>query len=174
MPEAVVIRSTTENDRDAVLILVRSAFSDSPKGGEEEVEVVADTWALGGSVQPVDLVAVDDGMVVGHVLAAEGTLGAGVALAVAPLAVAPTRQGQGIGTNLMHALLTRAERAGWPLVLLLGSPDYYRRFGFEPSGPLGIVYPPVGPDSPYFQVRRFGSLDESCHGEFTYCWEQRG
>ena len=92
-------------------------------------------------------------------------------LAVAPLAVAPSHQGRGIGSALMAELLRRAEVAAWPLVVLLGSPQYYGRFGFEASGPRGIVYRPVGPDNPHFQVCRLPGYDDSYAGEFRYCWE---
>jgi hypothetical protein len=52
---------------------------------------------------------------------------------------------------------------------VFGDPDYYRRFGFEPSGPLNVVYRPVGVDNPHFQVRRLPAYDPSYRGEFTYC-----
>ena len=51
--------------------------------------------------------------------------------AVAPLCVAPSRHGEGIGSSLMNDLIRRAEAAGWPLVLVLGDPRYYQRFGFR-------------------------------------------
>lgn len=72
----------------------------------------------------------------------------------------------------MCSLLARAEAAGWPLVALLGSPAYYGRFGFEPSVPLGIVYPPVGPDDPHLQVRRLPAYDPALRGDLTDCWER--
>jgi predicted N-acetyltransferase YhbS len=109
--------------------------------------------------------------VVGHVLAASGTLGAGSVLAVAPLAVLPARQGRGIGARLMSQLLEEAETAGWRAVVLLGSPSYYERFGFEPAGRFGVTYPPVGPDHPHFLIRRLRGFDGSHGGEFRYCWE---
>jgi putative acetyltransferase len=90
---------------------------------------------------------------------------------VAPLSVWPDRHRQGIGTALMTELLGRAERAGTPLVVLLGSPAYYARFGFEPSGPSGISYPPVGRDDPHFQVRWLAGRDPTLRGAFRYCWE---
>jgi predicted N-acetyltransferase YhbS len=120
-----------------------------------------------------ELVAVDDDEVVGHVLGAPGDLGGRAVLAVAPLAVAASHRGRGVGASLMTELLTRAEASGWPLVVLLGAPAYYARFGFEPAGPFGIVYPPVGADSPHFMVRRFVPADRGPRGEFRYCWEPR-
>ena len=93
------------------------------------------------------------------------------AVAVAPLAVGPSHQARGIGTALMTELLRRAEEAGLPMIVLLGDPGYYERFGFEPSGPLGITYPAVGEGSPNFLVRRLAGYDSSYRGDFTYCWE---
>jgi putative acetyltransferase len=173
VPALHAIRATTDDDHDAVLALVGVAFSDDHRDGQEEVDIVLATWALGDAVDPIDLVAVADGAIVGHVLGARGSLGQLGVIAVAPLAVTPAHQRQGVGTLLMTGLLQRAEAAGWPMAVLLGNPAYYSRFGFEPSGPLGISYSPVGEGSPHFQVKRLGSYDTSCRGSFTYCWEQR-
>ena len=90
---------------------------------------------------------------------------------IAPLAVTPSRQRQGIGAALMTELLDRADAHGWPLVVLLGSTEYYPRFGFEPAGSYGITYQPVGTDNPHFQVRRLSRYDPSYRGDFRYCWE---
>ena len=57
---------------------------------------------------------------------------------MAPLAVIPHRQSEGIGSGLMNELLRQAEGIGEPLLVLLGLPAYYGRFGFEAAGPLGI------------------------------------
>jgi len=169
----VIVRPATAADHDAILALVRRAFATGGRDGQEEVTIVADTWALGAAMRPIELVADDgDDRVVGHVLAARADLDGREVLALAPLAVLPGHQGAGVGTALVGALLARAEAAGWPLVALLGSPAYYGRFGFEPSGPLGIVYPPVGPDDPHFQVRRLSGYDPVLRGDVVYCWER--
>jgi predicted N-acetyltransferase YhbS len=171
--DPVVIRPRLERDCDAVLALVRSAFSDDVRDGREEVDIVVSTWARGDGVSPIDLVAVTGTTVVGHVLGARGDLGDQGVMAVAPLGVAPTHQRQGVGTALMREFLTRADEARWPMVVLLGGPAYYQRFGFEPSGPLDITYLPVGAENPHFQVRRLTAYDASYRGPFTYCWESQ-
>ena len=168
----IEVRDAAVADRPAIVAMVRAAFTDDERDGSDEVHVVERSWELDAVASGLELVAVQDGVVVGHVMAAWADLGGRHVAAVAPLAVTPAMQRRGIGTVLMAELLTRAEEAGLPLVALLGSPDYYGRFGFEPSGPLGIVYRPVGPDSPYFQVRRLSAYDESYCGDLTYCWER--
>ena len=167
------VRTAVPGDRDGILEVVRDAFSDEDRDGHEELDIVESTWALHAPPHELELVAVEDGAVVGHVLAAWGDLGGREVVAVAPLAVMPARQGAGIGSALMVELLRRAEAAKAPLVAVLGDPAYYGRFGFEPAGPLGISYPPVGEGDPHFQVRRFGGYDPSYRGDFGYCWEAR-
>ena len=152
--------------------VVRAAFSDDDRDGQEEVDVVTETWAMSAAPDDLELIAIDDDVIVGYVLAGTGDLGGRSAIAVAPLAVTPSRQGDGIGSALMNELLRRAEHAGFPLVAVLGNPAYYRRLGFEASGPLGIWYLPVGRGDPHFQVCRLSRYDPSHRGEFTYCWER--
>jgi putative acetyltransferase len=167
------VRATTPADRESVIALVRAAFSTGGRDGHEEVDIVRETWDRGAAPVGFDLVAVDDdsGEVVGHVLAARGDLAGQPVLGVAPLAVAPGHQRAGTGSALMRELIARAEAANEPMLVLLGSPDYYSRFGFEASGPLGIHYRPVGTDNPHFQVRRLAAFDPSLRGDFVYCWE---
>jgi putative acetyltransferase len=57
---------------------------------------------------------------------------------LAPLAVAPDRQKQGIGSALVRESLAIADERGEPLVVLQGAPAYYSRFGFEPASAFGI------------------------------------
>lgn len=166
----IEIREAHRGDRDSIVAVVRDAFG-AGRDPQEEVDIVLDTWALDATVDGLELVAVVDGEIVGHVLGAHGDLGERDVVAVAPLGVAHQWHGQGVGSALMRALLQRADDDGWPMVVLLGNPAYYGRFGFEPAAPLGIVYPPVGA-IPDFQVRRLASYDPSYRGALTYCWER--
>ncbi|MEM7178269.1 MAG: N-acetyltransferase [Pseudomonadota bacterium] len=63
------------------------------------------------------------------------------ALLLGPIAVHPTRQSEGLGALLIGDALERARDLGWRLVLLVGDPPYYSRFGFRPAAPLGIDFP---------------------------------
>jgi len=167
----VAIRTALPGDRDAILGLVGAAFSGADHDGREEVDIVVSTWELGVTPVDLELVAVENDAIVGHVLTAWGDLGGREVVGVAPLAVCPSRQGVGIGSALMRELLRRAEVAELPLIVLLGAPGFYGRFGFEPSAPLGISYQVVGAGDPHFQVRRFGNYEPSFRGSFTYAWE---
>lgn len=66
-------------------------------------------------------------------------------LLLGPIAVHPTRQGEGLGALLMEAGLARARAAGWPRILLVGDAPYYGRFGFRRLD--GVTMPPpTNPD----------------------------
>jgi len=69
------------------------------------------------------------------------------ALLLGPIAVHPTRQGEGLGAALMHETLSRAAELGWERVILVGDEPYYRRFGFRHDLAAGLTFPgPVNPD----------------------------
>jgi len=90
----------------------------------------------------VSLVAEDDA-VVGHILftsvvvenAGRRVLGMGLA----PMAVLPDRQRQGIGSLLVKRGLDILGERGCPFVVVVGHPEYYPRFGFEPASMHGLV-----------------------------------
>jgi predicted N-acetyltransferase YhbS len=67
------------------------------------------------------------------------------ALLLGPVAVHPTRQGEGIGALLIRESLGKARALGWRRVILVGDAPYYRRFGFAPAHGLQMP-PPTNPD----------------------------
>jgi putative acetyltransferase len=62
------------------------------------------------------------------------------ALGLAPMAILPAYQRQGIGSQLVEAGLTACHHTPYGVVVVLGHPHYYPRFGFAPAKPLGIVW----------------------------------
>jgi putative acetyltransferase len=168
-----MIRAARPGEEEAILAVVTAAFTDATRDGSEERDIVRGTWAACPSDARVELVAEAAGEVVGHLLAAPGRLdGTPVdVVGVAPVCVGPDRQGGGIGRALMEALIAQAAERRWPMLVLLGDPAFYGRFGFERAGPLGITYAPAGVDSPHFLARRLAGRDPVLRGSFTYCWE---
>jgi putative acetyltransferase len=169
----VEVRPTLPGDKDAILGVVREAFATGGRDGQEELDIVEGVWALDAAGADLDLVALRDGMVCGHVLGSWGDLGERQVIGIAPLAVSPAYQRTGIGNALMRQIIQRADDVALPLVVLLGDPEYYGRFGFEPAALLDIWYRPVGRDSPHFQVRRLGAYGPGYRGEYRYAWEMR-
>lgn len=114
----------------------------------------------------------DDDMVVGYVTCTRAYIDDEPGLGLGPLAVRPDRQRQGVGQSLVHAVLGMADGLGEPFVGLLGSLDYYRRFGFRPSRELGIE-PPDPSWGEAFQVRPLAAF-KPVTGIFRYATPFRG
>ena len=169
----VTIRPLVPADEEPVLAVVHDAFDGPGHDGSEEVAIVQGTWRASAPPERVELVAVDAGTVVGHVLAAPGCLdGRATAVAgVAPVCVAPGHQGRGTGSALVRGMIRTAEARAWPLLVLLGEPAFYGRFGFGAAGVLGLSYAPVGDGNPHFQARPLPGHTAAMRGVFAYCWE---
>ncbi|MFJ9391293.1 GNAT family N-acetyltransferase [Nocardioides sp. NPDC101246] len=138
-----------------------------PDGAPGEATLVGWLREDPGWVPELSLVAEADGEIVGHVVATRGELAGRSALGLGPVSVSPARQRDGVGSALMHAVLGAADALGEPVVVLLGSPDYYGRFGFVPASSLGIEAPePAWGD--YFQARPLAAYEPGLRGPFRY------
>ncbi|HEV2801192.1 MAG TPA: N-acetyltransferase [Pyrinomonadaceae bacterium] len=141
----ITVRSERPEDIGAVRRVNEAAFDRS-----EEAALVD---ALRAAAQPyISLVAERDGQVVGHIFFSPVTLetddGASVIvetaerapqmLGLAPMAVLPEFQKQGIGSRLVREGLNECRRMGCEAVVVLGHPEYYPRFGFVPAGRAGL------------------------------------
>jgi putative acetyltransferase len=122
------IREETADDHSAIREVNRLAF-----GRDDEGRLV-DALRDGGYAK-VSLVAEVDGQIVGHILFSnlpivtpEGTV---PALSLAPMAVIPPHQRSGIGSALVWEGLRACQDAGHEIVIVLGHPEFYPRFGFS-------------------------------------------
>lgn len=147
------IRPEEERDFDAVYNLNALAFD-----GNDEADLV-------GRMREIDpyfaLVAELDSRVVGHIAFSGLTLNGKPSrfLGLAPMAVLPEFQNQSIGSALVTEGLERMANEGFGAVFLIGHPNYYPRFGFEPAGKRGFTCEFPSPDDA-FLVRELaeGSL----------------
>jgi putative acetyltransferase len=147
-PSGLVLREERPADADAIRAVLAAAF---PTGAE--ADLVERIRAAGALRPDLSLVAELEGAVVGHILLSPVTLETGggpeQVLELAPLAVVPERQRQGIGSALVIAGLDAAEVRDEPLVLVLGHPWFYPRFGFRPASAFGIRAPGDVPDAAF-------------------------
>ncbi|MEU4214801.1 N-acetyltransferase [Actinoplanes sp. NPDC026623] len=85
------------------------------------------------------VVAEENGAVVAFALLSRIMVGGERGLALGPVGVLPDLQKRGLGSAVIREGLRRATAAGERLVLVLGDPAYYGRFGFVPAAPFGIT-----------------------------------
>ncbi|MBO3461282.1 N-acetyltransferase [Aetokthonos hydrillicola Thurmond2011] len=121
-------------------------------------------------IPELSLVAEIEDVVVGHILFSyidlvnEETL---QVIGLAPLAVRPQFQRRGIGSALVEAGLKAADKKGEAIAVVLGHPDFYTRFGFQPSIVYGIESPfPVPED--FFMVKPFHNYQKKYIGKVVY------
>ncbi|CAN5758978.1 N-acetyltransferase [soil metagenome] len=160
------IRLETHWDHAEVRRLVTAAF-----GRRAEAELVDKLRETDGFVPQLSLVADHSGVVVGHIMFTRITLQSDPpikVLALAPVSVYPAFQNKGIGSALIKRGLAIADQRDEPLVVVLGHPGYYPRFGFVPASTLGIASPwPDMPDDA-FMVKTLSSYSVDIKGMVRY------
>jgi putative acetyltransferase len=159
-----IIRPESEQDRAAVHRVNEAAFQ-----RPNEADLVDAVRHLAS----VSLVAELEGEVVGHILftpvTVQGERDRREAPGLAPMAVLPEVQNQGIGSALVRAGLEACRRRGDEVVFVLGHPEYYPRFGFRALAGTGLHCKYVEAGHPAFMAAELkpGAL-EGFSGEVSY------
>ncbi|MFD3273860.1 GNAT family N-acetyltransferase [Paenibacillus dendritiformis] len=134
----MIIRTETRADHEKVYDVHRQAFG----GREEESKLVERIRRTEQFVPELSLVAEMNDEIVGHALLSVAHIVNGEdryeVLALAPIAVKPSHQREGIGGQLIDEGLRRGRERGYDAVFVIGHPTYYPRFGFVPAGPRGF------------------------------------
>lgn len=156
-PNTVTIQQETKVDRRFIFEVHKQAFK------REEEAILVDRLRTSAMYIPsLSLVAIINHHIVGHILFTEIRIGKRNvnALALAPLAVLPEFQQQGIGGMLIREGLSKAAEAGYGAVIVLGHEHYYPKFGFIPASKWGITAPFDVPDNFFMALELFpGALD---------------
>ncbi|MEU5759159.1 N-acetyltransferase [Nocardia sp. NPDC047648] len=177
----MLIRRERADDAAAIAAVHRSAFAPryadagdtdgaavpGDSADPPEVKLITRLRSDEGWIPTLSLVAIEHDSVVGHLCLTRAAVGPFPVLALGPIGVLADHQGSGVGSALMHAALGAADALDEPLIGLLGSLEFYPRFGFVPAARLGIT-----PDDPawvsHFQVRSLSAYDSRIAGEFHY------
>ena len=151
--EEILIRPVEEADLPEVKRLNDLAF-----GGPDEGRLVELLHARGKAV--ISLAAVYRGKIVGHILFSPVEFHPPhpeiQAIGLAPMAVLPEYQNQGIGSQLVRQGLADCQAGGWQVVIVLGHTAFYPRFGFRPASELGL-------DNEYDAGEAFMALELKAH-----------
>jgi putative acetyltransferase len=155
----LTLRCETPEDIPTIHYINTAAFGRSNEA--DLLDRLRDHHAL-----TISLVAAQDSRVVGHIAFSRVTITSGTstieALGLAPMAVLPAYQRRGIGSQLVEAGLKACHQTPYGIVVVLGHPHYYPRFGFAPAKPMGIVWEHDAPEGAFMvQEIREGVLAQT-------------
>ena len=165
----MLIRVEKESDRSTVYRINAAAFET-----RAEAELVE---TLRECVQPlVSLIAEVEAAVVGHIMFSPVSVSVDSRLrlmGLAPMAVTPAYQRQGIGSALVRSGLERCKALACSAVVVLGHPEYYPRFGFLPASRFGLRCEYNVPDEAFMAMELAPGALECCihsgqHGVVKY------
>lgn len=157
--DSFIIRPERPEDIDAIFEVNLQAF-----GQDGEARLVNALRADGDYNHELSLVAVSGGRIIGHILFPPITIVSDAsetaALALAPLSVHQDFQCLGIGAALIEEGLKECQRLGHRIVIVVGHPTYYPKFGFAIARDFGIHAPFPCPDEAFMALPlETGALD---------------
>ncbi|EAQ28737.1 acetyltransferase, GNAT family protein [Erythrobacter sp. NAP1] len=158
----ITIRPEAPGDEEIIFAITEAAFADMKHSDGDEQHLV-DRLRKAGDLT-LSLVAEDGTRIVGHIAISPVKISDGAKgwYGLGPVSVWPEVQRAGIGGALVKRAIADMRAAGAMGIVLLGSPEYYSRFGFQyvPQ----ITFP--GPPAEYFQTLLLDG--EMPSGEVTY------
>lgn len=169
------IRKELVQDQEAVFLSVKEAFLNDFNSDHKEQFLVKRLRKSINFIPELSLVAILEKQVVGYILLTKANIRSGnkiyETLALAPLAVLPDKQAQGIGSELMEYAHQKALELGYHSIVLIGHQDYYPKFGYQQAHKYGISFPFDVPKINCFAVElKKGGLD-GVQGEVVYAQE---
>lgn len=158
----LIIQRERPSDHDEITQVIQLAFNDAPYSDQQEhliVQALRDAGAL-----ELAIIARIGSDIVGFAAISPVQISDGAEqwYGLGPIAVLPGFQGQGIGSMLVDEALSGLKARGTAGCVVLGDPDFYSRFGFEPDRRLEFA----NFDPEFFQSIRFDN--SPAQGEVTY------
>lgn len=132
MTAMIDIRNELPRDVAAIRNVNRLAFAQDQEGR------IVDALRANGAAT-LSLVATEEDVVVGHIMFSPVFVGAVRGEGLAPMAVIPSHQRQGIGSRLVEVGIERLRSSGCPFIVVIGHPEFYPRFGFRPASSYGLT-----------------------------------
>jgi predicted N-acetyltransferase YhbS len=165
------IRNTRPEDFQQTLNLTRETFWNLYRPGCVEHLILDQLRNSSSYLEALDLVAVKDDMIVGHIIATKARVvnpkdKADEVLCAGPFSVEPALQGKGIGANLMKYAISKAKELGFRGMILFGNPDYYHRFGFRNAAYYGITTKDGQNFEPFMALELYKNGLEQVKGKF--------
>ena len=167
----VIIRKEIQNDYSAVYNLNKAAFEE-----DEEARLVDLLRKSTAFIPELSLIAIVENDIVGHILFTKIKIiddkgNTNESLALAPMAVSPKYQKQGIGGKLITKGLEVATKLNFKSVIVLGHDKYYPKFGFEPTTKWEITSPYDVPANVFMGIELVNNGLKNVSGMVKYAKE---
>ncbi|MEQ9021649.1 MAG: N-acetyltransferase, partial [Pseudomonadales bacterium] len=129
----LIIRREQPSDYDEIKQVIQLAFEDAPYSAQQE-HLIVQTLRSAGALN-LGIVAQISADIIGFAGISPVQISDGAAhwYGLGPIAVLPRFQGQSVGSMLVDDILSRLKSRGAAGCVVLGDPDFYGRFGFEPD-----------------------------------------
>lgn len=151
--EILEIRQENKNDYKEVYNLIKQAFEAAEHSDGNEQDLVDSLRNSNNFIPELSLVAIKDNKIVGYILFTKIKIGSYEELALAPLAILPEYQRQGIGKKLIEKGHQIAKKLEYHYSVVLGSEKYYRKFGYISSTKYGIKCPFEVPEENFMAIK---------------------
>ena len=173
MTDSITIRDERPDDVADIRRVIVDAFSQGEFGYHGEADLV--DQIRGNRHECLSIVACSGDSVIGHALFSPVQLRCGGqsvdGMGLAPMSVESQYQRQGVGTRLMNHGLEKLRQSGCEFVVVLGHPEYYRRFGFDLAERDGIKHGFAGIPQEVFFVQWMSPDIRPMPGRLYYCPE---
>lgn len=137
------IRKIKNEDYEMITDLTIEAFTNSEHGYGGEADLVKNIRKLDSYDDNLELVATENNQIIGHALLSEVKIKENnlSGLALAPISVSTERQNQKIGSQLMQEIEKKAVQTNFNFIVILGDPNFYKRFGYKEAQTFNIKAP---------------------------------
>ena len=162
----ILIRKEEENDHKNIYEVNRLAFEQ-----ENESKLIEKIRVGSNFIPDLSLVADINNRIIGHILFSKiKIIGNSIfeTLALAPVAVLPEFQKQGIGSNLINRGMEKAKELGFDSIIVLGHKDYYPKFGFKRASKWNIKCCFEVPDEAFMAVELIDGALRGKEGTIKY------
>ena len=164
------IRQENKKDYAEVYNVIKKAFMSAEHCDGNEQDLVVNLRESNNFIPELSLVAIDDNKIVGYILFTKIRIGKYEELALAPLAVLPEYQKQGIGKKLINEGHRIAKKLGYHYSIVLGSEEYYSKSDYVPASHYGIKAPFEVSDENFMAIK-LNDTDIKITGTVKYAKE---